>query len=461
MGDATPTKKVPAAGLPSYLPPLLLYHLRYRPLELLRRASETQEITRLGWAGSPLYYVSDPQLTADMLMDPRRFIKGSLLKKLEIIIGNGLITLNGDAWKDARRRVQKVFHRSVLARQHEVIIRHTNAIIERLRGDGERRVNLDRTMNELTFNIALELFLGADPDMVDDMDGLQEAIDTLNAYAKWRTWSFIPPHWKTRRNEQFRQALGLLDGVVEKVLRARRGESEAERGRHADVLSLLLEAGFEGKALRDQVMTMMIAGHETTGTTLSFLWAHAARRPDVQDALFYESQSLGDELDLTRLPYAEAVWREILRLYPAVPILDRLAVEDVNLRGYRIPAGANVLWSPFVLHRSPKYWPHRADPDVFDPDAFLRDPPPLPGTFIPFGEGPRKCLGQALADMEALTIISLLVRAFRMESAQEGGVAMRTLVTLRPAGGVVVDLFPRQKAESGESRAESQAALAR
>jgi enediyne biosynthesis protein E7 len=222
-------------------------------------------------------------------------------------------------------------------------------------------------------------------------------------------------------------------------------------------LSQLLEAGFEGRPLRDHVMTMLIAGHETTGTTLSFLWAHVARRRDVQESLYQEARSVGNTCgDLERLPYTEAVWKEILRLYPAVPILDRMAVEETQLGEYRIPAGANILWSPYILQRSAKYWPHRHDPKEFEPSAFLSDPPPLPGTYIPFGVGPRMCMGKALADMEALTIVSMFTRAFEIKSMETGDVRMRTLVTLRPEGGVPVKLTcrPPSSVPAGESTGE-------
>ena len=453
-------QKAPTVGLPSALPPVLLYHLRYRPLEFLASVSDGNEVAKLGWAGNPLYYAVTPEVVSELLFDPRRFVKGSLLKKLEIIIGKGLITLNGNEWKDARRRVQKVFHRDALAHQQHIIVRHTRAMIERLH-DAAGPVNLDRVMNELTFNIALEMFLGADAEMVDDMDGLQEAIDTLNAYAKWRTWAFIPPHWKTRRNEEFRDAMRLLDAVVEKALAKRLQGTDAERAARMDVLSQLLDAGFEGRPLRDHVMTMLIAGHETTGTTLSFLWAHVARRPDVQQALFEEARALSPgAVELDKLPLTEAVWKETLRLYPAVPVLDRLAVEETQLGGYRIPAGANILWSPYVLQRWSKYWPHRDDPNAFEPKHFLEDPPPEAGTYLPFGVGPRKCLGQALADREALSIVSLLVRAFEIESAESGEVAMRTLVTLRPQGGVPVHLTPRPSSNRENSPDVTPAAAA-
>jgi cytochrome P450 len=148
-------------------------------------------------------------------------------------------------------------------------------------------------------------------------------------------------------------------------------------------------------------------------------------------------------VDVESLPLAEAAWRETLRLYPSVPVLDRFAVDESEIGGYRIPKGANVLWSPFVMHRQARYWPGRRDLDAFDPQAFLDCPAPEPGAYIPFGEGPRMCIGKSLADMEALTIISLFVRAFRVEPVDSSPVRMRTLVTLRPYHGVPVRLTAR------------------
>jgi cytochrome P450 len=448
--DAAPIKPVPTVGLRTFFPPALLFDLRYRQLDMLAEVAESHDIARLGWAGSPLYYVSEPHLMKDVLLDTQSFIKGTILKKLEIIIGRGLITLNGEEWRDARRRVQKIFHKGVLLAQSQIIFRHTQEVIARLNSTAGTTVNLDRVMNELTFKIALELFVGAGDDVLDDMDELQWAIDELNAYAKWRLWSFIPHTWKTRRNNRFRKAIGVLDAVVEKVIASRLTDTAAHRADRSDVLSLLLEAGFEGKPLRDHVMTMLIAGHETTGTTLSFLWAHVARQPSVQDSLFKEACEVSDEITPDSLPYTRAVWNEILRLYPAVPVLDRTAVQDVDLRGYKIPAGANVLWSPYVLHRSKKYWPTRKDPNEFDPDAMLREDP-LPGTFVPFGEGPRMCLGKTLADLEAMIIVSLFARAFQIRTADDGPLRMKTLVTLRPLGGVPVILKPRSSSTNRPS----------
>jgi cytochrome P450 len=449
----TPAQRPTGPVLTRFFPPALLYHLRTRPLEFLTSVAQQQqqqEVVHLGWAGWPTFFVTTPDLVKEMLLNTQQFEKGIILKKLEVIIGKGLITLNGDAWRDARRRMQSVFHRHLLQEQQGIVVRHTRQMIDRLQSEAAAGpVNLDRVMNELTFNIALELFVGAGPDMVEDHAELQAAIDNLNAYAKWRTWAFTSEHRNTRRNREFRKALAVLENIVEKVLAARRGDTAQASAARCDVLSLLLNAGFEGQPLRDHVMTMLIAGHETTGTALAFLWAHVARDVRVQNALYEEARCTSDDaIALEAIPFTDAVWKETLRLYPSVPVLDRFAKEEVRLGDYRIPARSNVLWSPYVMHRSKSWWPHRSDPNAFDPWAFLNDPPPAPGAYIPFGEGPRMCLGKSLADMEALTVVSMFTRAFALESTRSDAIRTRTLVTLRPEGGVPVRLTPRLQGPS-------------
>ena len=445
---AATVQSPPSLGWLPSLPPVLLFQMRCRPLAFLSRVAERHPIAYVGKVKDPLYFVSDPALVKALLIDTKHFVKGDIFRKLELIIGRGLITSNGDEWRDARRRLQPIFGRGVLPGQQAIVVRHTQEAIERVRSAANRGpVNLDRVMNELTFRIALELFVGASDENDFDIERLQWSIDTLNAYARWLIWAVTPSHWDTRRNREFREAMGVLDSLVERIIEQRAHEPAQQGGQRCDVLSLLRSAGFEGKPLRDHVMTMLIAGHETTGTALSFLWAHVARAPEIQAGLACESSAIGPTaIDLDALPFTEATWRETLRLYPSVPVLDRLALEDTDLGGYRIPRGANVLWSPFVMHRMPRLWPKRRDPNAFDPQGFVDDPTPDSRVYLPFGEGPRMCLGKSLADMEALTIISLFTRAFHIEPAEPGPVRMRTLVTLRPRDGVLLRLRKRTTA---------------
>ena len=433
--------------LSQLVPPVLLGNMMYRPLSFLQQVAQRHEISYLGWAGQPLYFVNEPTLVKDMLCDTERFHKGTILKKLEIIIGKGLITLDGPRWLEARKRVQKTFSRGVLPGQQEIVVRHTQAMVERLdRQLSDVPQDFDLLMIELALNIALELFVGAKVEDPERMRRLHWAMDTCNAYAKWRIWALSSEKSNTKRNVEFREALKVIEDLVSEVIEQRVREVRTGAPPRCDLLSMLLESGFEGKDLRDHVMTLLIAGHETTGTTMSFLWALLARHPNIMETLHTEADAFDESSpDLSPLRLTEAVWRETLRLYPSVPVLDRTAVAPAEIGNYPIPEGANVLWSPYVMHRSQQYWPHRRDLERFDPEAFLNAPPPEPGSYIPFGEGPRMCLGRLLADMTGLVIMSLFLRRFRLEPIAEQTIPMRTLVTLRPSDGVLIRLSRRQR----------------
>jgi cytochrome P450 len=181
-------------------------------------------------------------------------------------------------------------------------------------------------------------------------------------------------------------------------------------------------------------MTLLMAGHETTAGSITFLLGLLSRHPQVQTDLFEEVRELAPAtVPLGGVPLTEAVWRETLRIYPSVPMLDRQALVDVRVGDYKIEAGANLIWSPYVMHR--KYF---SDAETFMPSRFLPGSTVPPGTYIPYGEGPRMCIGKSLADMQGITITALLAREFTIESAEAGPLRVRPMITLRPENGFVV-----------------------
>lgn len=432
------TRRIPSLWPTRLCPPLLLGNMIRRPLDFLTEVGRKYDLVRLGSLGVPYYHVCEPELIREMLADPKRFHKGSIFSKLQLVLGKGLVTLDGDAWIEARRRVQQAFRPGLLAKQQEIVARHTRLLIERLARQPECVVDLDTITSELMLRLALELLFGSSPDIVD-LERTRQAVDTCNAYARYRIWSVTPESWNTPRKQRFLKALGFLEAIIDRVIQQRRKEAADRRDARCDVLSLLFQAGFEGAELRDHVMTMFVAGHETTAGSLTFLLGLLARHDDVQQRVAAESRALGDQpITAESAPWTEAAWRETLRLYPSVPMLDRRALGDARLGDYRIPAGANLLWCPYAMHR--KYFP---DPDRFDPSRFIVGALPPPGCFIPFGEGPRMCIGKSVADMEGLTVAALLTRAFQIEPAEAGGLAVKPLITLRPNRGFVVRLTPR------------------
>ncbi|HET6883502.1 MAG TPA: cytochrome P450 [Pirellulales bacterium] len=438
-------KKAPALKRTNLCPPLLLYKMMYRPLDFLEQAAREHELVRLGWLGVPFYLVTGPELVKQMLSDTKRYQKGSLFKKLEIVLGKGLVTLDGKAWIEGRRRVNQAFARALVSDQQEIVIRHTLELIERLKAQPAAPVNLDLLTSELMVRVAMELLFGASSDDVD-VHEFHDAVDVCNDYARYRIWSLVPERWNTARRRRFVRALSMLDSVVERVIERRRRDTQAERSRRSDVLSLLLEAGFEGLELRDHVMTMLMAGHETTAGSVTFLLGLLSRDENVQDELYSEVRELPPgEAPLESLPFSTAVWREALRLYPSVPMLDRQAISDVRLGEYQIEAGANLIWSPYVMHR--KYF---SQPDEFRPSRFLPGETIEAGTYLPFGEGPRMCIGKTLADMEGITITALLAREFTIEPTESGPLSLRPMITLRPENGFVVRFRSRSRARPAQ-----------
>jgi cytochrome P450 len=436
-------KRKPPGHLPTLLcPPLFLLQMLYRPLAFLVDASRKHDVVRLGWLGAPYYLVTEPELVRQMLADPKRFQKGFMFQKLQMVLGKGLVTLDGKEWIDARRRVQQAFSRGRLGDQQQIVIRHTQDMLDRLRVDAQRGpVDLDAITTELMLRVALELLFGAAPDLID-LEETRRAVNVCNEYARYRMWSLVPEAWNTPRKRRFAEALATLEAIVGRVIDQRRAEARTLRNERCDVLSLLFEAGFDGVELRDHVMTMFIAGHETTAGSVAFLLGLLARHGNVQDRLHDEASGLpAGAVPLDSVPWTEAVWKETLRLYPSVPMLDRMVTQDVQLGDYTVPAGANLIWSPYVMHR--KYF---VDAETFDPGRFLVGTKPASGCFIPFGEGPRACIGKPLADMEGVTIAAMFARDFRIEPADGADLTVRPMITLRPKNGFVARLTPREPA---------------
>lgn len=446
-------KRPPALTRTRLCPPLLLWQMMYRPLDFLVEVGRQHDLVRLGWMGSPFYLVTQPELVKQMLGDTRRFVKGAIFKKLQMVLGKGLVTLDGQPWIDARRRIQQAFRPGLIAQQQEIVIRYTRELVDRLeKRDPRQAIDIDALTTELMLRIALDLLFGASPDLID-LEEAREAVEICNDYARYRIWSLVPEAWNTPRKRRFVAALSVLESIVSRVIAQRRCESKAELAQRCDVLSLLVEAGFDGVELRDHVMTMFVAGHETTAGSVAFMLGLLARHPDVQRRLYEEVEPLPhDVVPLQSVPVTEAVWKETLRMYPSVPILDRLAAREVQLGDYTIPAGANLIWSPYVMHR--KYCP---EPERFDPGRFLGESQPTGGWFIPFGEGPRMCIGKSSADMEGVTIAAMLIRAFEIEPADDEEMAVRSMITLRPDRGFLARLRPRSASANRPNEADSYA----
>ena len=380
----------------------------------------------------------------------QNYPKGKLFNKpLGLLVGQGLLTSEGEFWRRQRRLAQPAFHRQRINALGETMTAATERMLERWREferDG-RPFDLAAETTRLTLQIAGLTLFGVDLSDAASRVGsaLRVAFEHLN-YRMMYPWA-LPEVIPTRRNRRFLRARRLLDEVVYDVIRERRRRDEDA----GDLLSMLLLArdeetgeGMSDEQLRDEVMTILIAGHETGAAALAWAWYMLARHEEVEGKLCDELAGvLGGRTpavaDLPSLPYTKMFFDEVLRLYPPAWGMLREARETDEIGGYRIPAGTPLTVSQYVTHRHPEFWdePERFDPERFTPERVAARPK---FAYFPFGGGSRQCIGNSFALMEAQLVLATVAQHFRPRLAAGQTVEEDPTFTLRPRGGVLVTL---------------------
>jgi cytochrome P450 len=366
------------------------------------------------------------------------------------VIGEGLVTTEGPAWRRLRRMVQPAFHPAPLGALAGVMTEATDAMRRRWGAYVASGQPFDAAQEfvALTLQIVGRALLGID--LGGEADRIGPALTTTLEYLEHRLSTLVPlPPWvPSPRNLRARRAIATFDTIVAAIIARRRGGLEEGRG---DLLSLLLASrdeetgeGLSDRELRDQVLTFIGAGHETTAVALTWTLYLLIRHPEIQERLRAEAaEVLGgrtpDAADLSRLEFTRRVIEESLRLYPPVYALSRAVREDDTIGGFAIPAGSMVLVSPYVTHHHPGVWP---DPETFDPDRFLPDRSAGRSRFawFPFLGGPHQCIGQEFALMEITLAITMLIQAFRFRLAPGFSVEPRPVLSLRPRDGLLIHL---------------------
>ena len=394
----------------------------------------------------PTYLVSDPEAVRRILVGRHRhFDKGTLqYRSLSLVTGEGLLTTSGETWRRQRKLVQPAFHRDALDAVAGHVASAVDGLVDRW-GDISRGAVVD--MDEAMMRVALEVvgnsLLGSD--LSRDADGLARA--TLHALDVVVARARIPislPEWlPTPGNRRLSRAVGRLDEAVAEMIADRRSHPTGR----VDMLQMLLDAmdgpeGIDSREVRDEIVSFMVAGHETVASALMWALWLTAGDPDVADALAAEA----DEVlagaaptfeHLERLPYARAVFDEAMRLYPPVWLVTRRALEADVLAGREIPANALLIMTPYIVQRDPDLWP---EPDRFDPSRFLGDRgrgAEDMATFWPFGLGPRMCVGRDFAYIEGVLVLAALAARVRIERLPGQPVPRPVaLVTLRPEGAL-------------------------
>ncbi len=446
-----------AVGRPYPGPPLralpgLLRKLWYDRLSLLSDAAgEFGDVVRFAMGPKTIYFFNHPDHAKHILADnAANYHKGMGLEQARRrILGDGLLTSEGETWRQERRALSPAFRRERIAGFADVVTDAGAALVQRLSARvDEGTVDLVSEMTALTMNVLGKTLLDAD---LTPLRMLGPAFDVAQDQAMFEmvTLGALPLWLPLPRNFRFRSARRQIEDSVRTLLAAR--DRDGVRGTD-DVISLLLaaygperDADARWRGLRDELVTILLAGHETTASTLSWTWYLLAGHPEAAAAVHAEAVSVLGERppvfeDLTRLPRTTMVIQEAMRLYPPVWGLPRKALAADEIDGYRIPAGADVMVCPYTLHRNPRFWP---DPDRFDPDRFAPSGPPLGHryAYIPFGAGPRVCVGSHLGMMEAVLVTAMVARKFRFELAGADPRPEPNL-SLRVHGGLPVRVRP-------------------
>jgi cytochrome P450 len=435
------------------------YDFAVDTLGFLERECRSADLMRVMLGPQRTWFTSSPALIEQLFVDGQKsFGKDRFAREqLGAILGKGLLTSDGDEWRRSRRLAQPAFHKERINGYAARIV----AISERSSAKIEtgKRVDMHRVLMHMTLEIVSESLFGTT--VGTDADDVGDAIDLVSD--RWtqplRVFFPILDRLPLEQNRKFEGAIARLDEIVLGIVRRRR---VAPTDSH-DLLAMLLAArdedggSFSDAQLRDEIMTVYLAGHETTAQALSWALALLARAPDVQEALGKElDRVLGDRsptlADMPALDLTGRVVLETLRLYPPAWAVGRETIEEVDFGGVRLPKGEQVWSAPWVMHRDPRFWP---EPTRFDPDRWAKDVGGLRASesemqkrlprcvYYPFGAGPRLCIGMQFAQMEAVLALAVLAKKFRFTLASDARLIPTPSVTLRPKYGVPMFVDPR------------------
>lgn len=424
---------------------------RDRPLDLVVRATQYGDLVRWRFGWMWFYQANHPNMIHDVLVKrAASFHKTPRIKQvLGAVLGEGLLTSDGEEWRSHRRLVQPAFHSSRIEAYGAVMTEYTESMMRDWVTGGE--VDMRHEMMKLTLGIVAKTLFDADLDGdLSERVGQAVTVTQEHGNEQFRRLMTLPRWVPTAGNRRSQAAVKDLDSILSEIIRARRTSGE-DRG---DLLSMLLlardedsGAGLTDRQVRDEAMTLFLAGHETTAVALTWTWVLLDQDPGVRQRLENEVDEVlqgrpPDVKDLPNLPYVKQVIEEAMRLYPPAWTIGRQAVEAVDIGPYHLDPGSIVLVSPYAVHRQPEYFP---EAETFDPDRFSpereRDLPRY--AYIPFGGGPRICIGNNFAMQEACLILAAMVQKVRLSLVPGTDLTPDPLITLRPKYPILMRLTRR------------------
>ncbi len=427
-----------------------MFQILRKPLDFASEfARDHGDVVRVRLGPLVFYLVSHPEAIEQMLRrDHRLFIKDKGTRMLSSVLGDGLLTSEGDMWRRQRRLAQPSFQGDQIEKYAAGMTGAAQNMIADWQPGQTRDIHAE--MTRLTMEIAAQAFLGTS--VVDKSERVGRAMQTViehfaNILILVPGYSWLP----TRGNFRFRSACRDLDAVIYETIALRRKEGRTDGD---DLLSRLLAARDEDGSqmsdlqLRDELVTLFLAGHETTAIALSFCFYMMALHPEVEAKLVAEVDEVlqgtpATAAHLPRLRYTDWVLKETMRLYPPVPSIGREALEDYEVMGYRIPKGAQVSYAQWVVHRDARWFD---DPMTFRPERWDNDLiRKLPRcAYFPFGEGPRICIGNMFAMMEAVLSVATVMQRFRLAAVPGYKLDILPSVTLRPRNGLPMIVTERK-----------------
>ena len=374
--------------------------------------------------------------------------KGRGYNILKLSLGEGLLTSEGALWQRQRRMTQPSFQSQQVASFVRTMTENAEAMLRRWEQRAVQGETFDVVPDfmRLTLNIAAEVLFTTN--LEADAESIRRTLEIGRDYSVERAWQLFPPplSWPTRRNREYRTALAHIHWIIDRIVAERRQAS----GRVDDLLTMLMEARDDNgapmsdKQLRDEVITLLTAGHETTTLALAWTCYLVATRPQVMERMAAEAAFLNGRSpayeDLMKLRYSRMVVEETMRLYPPVWTMSRTAVNNDEIGGYFIPAGSEILIFPYITQRHPRWW---ADAETFRPERFAPENSAARPryAYLPFGAGPRTCIGLNFAMTEILAALAMVLQRFRLTLAVDPAeVRAEPSVTLQAKPGVPVKL---------------------
>jgi cytochrome P450 len=395
-----------------------------------------------------VYFLNNPDFIERVLVtNSRNFIKGEALQFNRRIFGNGLLTNEGDAWLKQRHLIQPAFRRDRIESYGNTIVAYTERMVAPWH-NGEVR-DIHRDMMRLGLEVVAKALFNVE--IASERNTIAEALNTFMELGS-RGRLLLPPILRllpTADNRRYQRAARQLDDVVYGLIRQRRSNDHIGD----DLLYGLLHSqdesgrGMSDKQLRDEVMTLLLAGHETTAVSLSWTWYLLAQYPEVEEKLWSELRQVLNgrkptAQDLSKLPYTGRVVKEAMRLYPPAWAIVRKSLQQCEIGGYQVPAGSTVMMNQWVMHRDPRYYDQ---PERFNPDRWLDErAKAIPKfAYFPFGGGPRACIGASFAAMEGVLVLATIAQKYQLRVAPDWPVEPLPTMTLRPKQGIKVVLTRR------------------